>query len=406
MNDAQKFVIVLHYYATGPGQEIHDWLRRRQVAETLLIEHPFPFCSRNYARIERVIHGSCFSEHKVRRRRWFMPLRYMLDALRTIRVVWRTGEIYDIYVGNGSFDTLAGIALRSLGRVRHVVLYTIDYSPTAHGSRFYRAAYRMIDRFCCYHADVIWNLARRMQVARIEDGLQDASAANVIHVPHGTHSRALRSRRQCRAWPHRAAFLGHILEKSGLQLFIDAMPRIRERVPDLTLEIVGDGPFRKELEQQVRENGLEDAVTFHGFMARHDDIESLLMTCGLGLALYWPERDDYSKYADPGKPKVYLACGLPVVIVDVPEVAQEIGRRGAGVVIRYDRTELEDAVLKIIGDHDTFRDAAIAMGEDYDWDLVFDKALKDSNAAIKEDARRGKNDFRERRRHWCVKHSK
>ncbi len=112
-----RVAIVLHYYATGPGQELHDWFKARGAAETLLIEHPFPFARRDYTRIERARAGEPPVDRRLRRRRWPMVLRYALDFLRTLRLVWATGTVYDAYVGNGSFDTLAGLVLARLGRV-------------------------------------------------------------------------------------------------------------------------------------------------------------------------------------------------------------------------------------------------------------------------------------------------
>lgn len=50
----------------------------------------------------------------------------------------------------------------------------------------------------------------------------------------------------------------------GHDLILDALPRIRERVPDARWVVVGDGPLRLELEARARALCLEDAVQFVG----------------------------------------------------------------------------------------------------------------------------------------------
>jgi glycosyltransferase involved in cell wall biosynthesis len=378
---AQRFVTVLHYYATGAGQELHAWLRALRVTETTLIEHPFAFSKRTHTRIERVRNEAI---NVVERRRFRGPavVRYTLDLVRTIAVVRRFTVVYDFYIGNGAFDTLAGIALRWMGRVRHVVLYTIDYAPAAGGSRWYARIYRLIDRYCCRHADVIWNLSTRMQAARVADGLDPECSAPVLHVPHGTHAAVPRDAAPEAVPGLRAGFMGHVQEKSGVQLFVEALPALRSQFPGLGLDVFGDGPYVPDLRALVARLDLSDAVAFHGFIDDHAELEQRLSRCTFGLALYSPELDDFSRYADPGKPKVYLACGLPVIIVDVPAVAGEIAEAGAGLCISYDRGALSDAVATLIDDLDAFRANARAMAAQYDWQEVFARTWRNTLTVV------------------------
>ena len=60
-------------------------------------------------------------------------------------------------------------------------------------------------------------------------------------------------------------FVGRLVSVKGADLAIEALRRLRERGVETTLTICGDGPERDALEQQVREAGLEDAVTFEGW---------------------------------------------------------------------------------------------------------------------------------------------
>ena len=121
-------------------------------------------------------------------------------------------------------------------------------------------------------------------------------------------------------------------------------------------------------------------MTFHGVIEDHRELERRLMQCGVGVALYNPDDAGFTILADPGKPKVYLACGLPVIITDVPEVAEEIERSGAGRKISYTAEELQQALSSIMERHADYRSNARRMGEKYDWEHVFTRAWEETMA--------------------------
>lgn len=56
--------------------------------------------------------------------------------------------------------------------------------------------------------------------------------------------------------------IGRLEEYKGHQDAIAALPAVRERVPEATLQIVGTGPYEPELRDLVARLSLEDAVTF------------------------------------------------------------------------------------------------------------------------------------------------
>ena len=45
--------------------------------------------------------------------------------------------------------------------------------------------------------------------------------------------------------------MGHILEKQGVQYFIDAVPLIIKSLPDFKFLVIGDGEYLKKLKEQV-----------------------------------------------------------------------------------------------------------------------------------------------------------
>ena len=64
---------------------------------------------------------------------------------------------------------------------------------------------------------------------------------------------------------HRILFCGRLQWTKNVQVLIKAVSQIS--MNDWKVDIVGDGPYRKELEKMVSEKHLKDVVTFHGWIA-------------------------------------------------------------------------------------------------------------------------------------------
>ena len=68
--------------------------------------------------------------------------------------------------------------------------------------------------------------------------------------------------------PRRIAAVGRMVEDKGFQNVVEAFARVQEKWPDATLHMIGDGPYRPELERMVAEKGLA-GVTFCGYLPHH-----------------------------------------------------------------------------------------------------------------------------------------
>jgi glycosyltransferase involved in cell wall biosynthesis len=108
------------------------------------------------------------------------------------------------------------------------------------------------------------------------------------------------------------------------------------------------------------------------------DVVSLLAKGGVAIAPYCPsDANSFTFYSDPGKIKVYLGCGLPVVLTDVPPIARAVEREGAGRIAAYEAKALAEQVAFVMRspDYERFRARAAEMGRRYAWPLVFADAF-------------------------------
>lgn len=69
--------------------------------------------------------------------------------------------------------------------------------------------------------------------------------------------------------PLRLLFVGRLVERKGVHYLLRAVALARKEV-ELTLDIVGQGPEREQLEQETRALGLDNVVRFHGFVSHEE----------------------------------------------------------------------------------------------------------------------------------------
>lgn len=70
---------------------------------------------------------------------------------------------------------------------------------------------------------------------------------------------------------------GAFVEKKGHVYLVDALAIVRKSGLDIHLDLYGDGPQRQAVQARVVENGLADAVTFHGIVPL-DTLRTIMRT--------------------------------------------------------------------------------------------------------------------------------
>ncbi len=307
-------------------------------------------------------------------------VRYAAEVRHTVRSIIKNGVSYDLFIGIDSLNALAGIILKKLGRVRRVAFYTIDFVPKRFTNPVLNSLYHRIDRLCVTQADITWNLSPRMVEGREKvSNYPKRLRAKQRTMPIGVWWSKNKVAPASKIKHNQAIFVGHVTEKQGVQVVIEAIPRILRSIPNFHLEIVGDGPYRRALEQLVADKNLKRVVSFRGFVTSDRAVEQMVSRSGVTLALYRKKDDPFTYYADPGKLKVYLAAGVPVILTDLPAVARAIARAKAGLLVEYDSTSVAQAIIKILKNPvlaARYRRNARAFAKQFDWPTIFEKAFR------------------------------
>jgi len=376
-------VISTHVFTTGPAHELENYLRSR-TRDLLFISHPFYYSNERRSLVRLYSDGKLEKSYKIPTLSSFGPASYLRDLVVSVLTVILSRKRYSLFIGLDALNSLAGLLLQKAGLIDNSVFYRIDYVPSRFRNRVANRIYHSLNLLCAKSCDWTWNLSKRMieEQCRTPDLL-----SKQLVVPIGSNYDQIKRKASDPSGTRRLAYLGSLRQGQGLELLIDEMPSIRKAVPEAQLVIIGKGPLESKLKQRAAELELDNCTVFLGYVQDHAHVEEILATCGIGVAMYEPFADSFIQFTEPGKIKVYMACGLPVITTRVTEIAEEIQERGAGFVIDYSGEQLVSTIANLTSDESLYssaRQSAIKFASEYSWTNIFDRTFSTMRAAQSE----------------------
>lgn len=160
-----EVAIVTHVFATGPAQELEEYIRGKVKALTF-IGHPFSYAPNVRSFYLRYEYGKQVRQKKAPAYRLPQLLTYVKDLLYTTTWLISSNERFDIYFGADPLNAFTGLLLRKLKKVNKVVMYTIDYVPHRFNNSALNSLYHKLDSYGVRSSDLVWNLSFRMTEAR------------------------------------------------------------------------------------------------------------------------------------------------------------------------------------------------------------------------------------------------
>ena len=373
-----KIVIFSHYATTGACEELRDWLRHIKAGDVVYVAFPFGQNPDRFIRVERYRNGELIEKcRSLFGMRLPEPLAYAKDFLYALCYAARFGRRAEVLVAGDNLLALAAVTSRCLSRVRRVVYYMIDYTPVRYANRMLNGLYYFVDRLAASCADAVWPLTEQMIRARFDAGRLDERRVRWYSVPYGSHP--VEEDAAARFCPTNVVYMGDVVRNKGAELFVPLALELKRLVPACTFTVIGGGRDLAGLRDDVEKAGLTASFELCGFVAAMDDVVNRLVKGGVAIAPYYPfDVNSFTFYSDPGKVKVYLGCGLPIVLTNVPPIALTIEREGAGLIATYDAAEMAAKVASLMRspEYSRYRDNARRLGWECAWDKVFLKAFE------------------------------
>jgi glycosyltransferase involved in cell wall biosynthesis len=167
-------------------------------------------------------------------------------------------------------------------------------------------------------------------------------------------------------------YVGRLSEHKRVGTLLEAVDIASEAIGSpVETCIVGDGPERDRLEREARELGVDDHVTFKGFVEADEDV---IGTLKAATVFVLPSTRE-------GFPNTILeanACGVPSIVVEHPEngstAVVEDGE--TGFVTQPNASAVADRIVEVLTDEDIrehLSASARAFGEAHDWDVIVDE---------------------------------
>ena len=82
--------------------------------------------------------------------------------------------------------------------------------------------------------------------------------------------------------------VGQLKERKGFQVLIDACAILKKRDMEFTCRIIGEGPFRSELEKQIERYGLQNIVSLAGALSHEQVFREYEQAHLFALPARWP----------------------------------------------------------------------------------------------------------------------
>jgi glycosyltransferase involved in cell wall biosynthesis len=362
----------------GPVQALRNYLVKH--AELfVLISHPFSYTGLEATYADHYIAGGLAKSVKGHKKSRNQLLQWVRDMMFNLRFINKSSKKIDLFIGIDNLNAFTGIIMKKFGKVDRVAYYIIDHMDRRFKNPIFNFVYETLDRIACRESDSVWSLSQRITDAKIKKyGLK---GDNFHLVPVGVELDAVEKFTVEEKLQKKTLVLMSMLDETkGVQLLIDSMRDILKEVPEAQLLIIGTGPYEPALKEQSNRLNLEGSVKFLGLMD-HETLFKFISHERVGMAPYIDDSNNYTWYADPTKPKEYLACGLPLVITDVPWIAEEVRKKPMGIVCKYNKEDIAAACIKLLKD-DEFYKVCLKNSVDFasglSWDVIYAASISAS----------------------------
>jgi len=373
-------VIVTHVRGTGPAIHLETYLTQ-QCPKVLSIFHPLVYESPAMSSY-RLFEDGKLVETGQHLLRGAEPVIRLQEVILTIRWVRQFSPKSDLFIGVDALNCIAGIMLRAMKHTKRVIFYVIDWSPKRFDNNILNGIYHLSDRVAALFATETWNVSPAIDQGRWHGtfwsliGRFSQKRTRIVEIGVVRVNSEIANGPRL---PNRLVFLGHLLEKQGLQHVIAALPLIAESFSDVDLVVIGSGPYQAALAEMVHNVGVENRVRFTGYIEDEDEVLQLLSSASIGLATYLESEESFTQFADPGKLKNYLAAGLPIVMTRVPYNADSLEESGCAVLVKGTVEEVARGICLLLSENDRERDyrrtSAFNMMKGLDWESIFADAL-------------------------------
>lgn len=378
----KNIVIVCHRNLPQPDDDLVLYLNQRKYNTVLHIKHSFSDAQDRCSYYFLYKNGKLLKKERTRDFKFLPePLIYLKELFFTLK--WLRSKNWDLYIGMDGLCWWFGYLLVLLKRVKKTVYWVMDLVPEKRFTAGHKnKVYNFVNVFATKHTDQVWDDLGEQRIVTREKvfGIKRTDYKGHAVVPFGAWLDRIHQIPYGKSQKYTAVFMGHLIEKQGVQYVIQAMPKILKKIPDFQFKIIGDGRYKKELMDLAKKMKVEKHCKFLGKIEDNEKMEKEIAKSALAVAPYVKTLDTFSYYGDNGKMKVYLGCGVPVLVTNVSWLAKEVEKNNCGKIIKEDIDDITKSIVLLMSPklNNSMRKNAIAYAKTFDYQTIFPKLIYES----------------------------
>ena len=354
MKISNSKVLIISHFLINPflnysaaSTALRDFFKNKS-KKVVQIELPFPESQEKYCYCLILENGKRGKSLKVKNISNPVFLGYMYHIIIINYFIFRSGLFFDLVISCDNLSFISTLYLKYTGVFKRTVFYSIDYVKERFKSSITNMIYHQFDKISCKNSDINWVVSKEQILARKRNGIDIENCSRFIVVPIGFKIENTKFSKMNPDNYYRLVFCGTLRSSAGPQLIVESLPLLLKRFPKIKVDFIGDGYLATELKDLTKLLNVNKAVKFWGRVENHRRVVKILTKANIGLAPYVSEKNSISEVSDPGKIKLYLSCGLPVITTRVATSWKLISRANAGIVIKQNPRDLEKAVRDIL----------------------------------------------------------
>jgi len=265
-------------------------------------------------------------------------MTYILTTLYHLFKLRKTYNIIHCHIADG-LGHVAALIMAFLFNKKVIVKIALS-GPE---SDFQRMKASRINRICLkllHHVDRIVTICSWSKQEAAAEGFPDT---RIAFIPNGVDIHQFYPSASGTDKPNRITFIGRLTPQKGIDVLLRAFAAISRNLPNLQLDIIGEGPQKETLIKNVKTLGITDKVVFHGTLAQP---ETLLAAAAVFVL---PSRSEGLSNALLEA----MACGLPVIATAVGGNLDLIENGQNGLLVEQDNPDqLAEAIERVLSDRE------------------------------------------------------
>ncbi len=376
--NGKNIVIVTHKVVHLCDDDLVTYLNSHKFANILHIMHSFANAKDRQSKFIWYKEGKLYKHVETQDFSYLPePFIYIKEMYFTVKWVLEAKIYWRQYIGLDGLCVSFGNLLKLSNKVEKTCYWVIDFVPyNRFSSVIKNYIYHFINRTSFKNSDEVWDLSPRMGPARVKYlniSKKDIKSQRIV--PIGAWIKRIKKIPYERCDKNTLIFVGNISQYQGVQLIINIIPDIIKLIPNFNFKIIGSGDYGSIVKELANKKGVLDYCTFLGQIDDHVELEKEIARSAVAIAPYLKEMKHISYYADPSKIKIYLACGVPIILTDIPWNASKISERKCGIIVEEDKKSILNAIQYLFKSdaNKIYRKNAIDYAKSFDYNNIFDK---------------------------------